>query len=76
MTVLVTTDRTDTGRTTALRGDSRYRKVSIDQSAGENGESAEVAMLLGVSPAGEHNGDAGMRKRRRDLGPELVRRRG
>ena len=72
----MTTDLTETGRTALLLGDSRYRRLSIDQSAGENGDRADVAILLillGVSVAGEQRGEAGIRRRRNDDGHLLIR---
>jgi len=78
VTVLVTTERTLTGCVTALLGASKYRRValSIDQSAGENGENIMLFALipvLGLGPQvlGEYAGDCGIRSRRR---PTDVRR--
>lgn len=47
VTVRVTTDRTLTGRTQALRGASKYRcpLLSRFQSAGEKGERARLALM-------------------------------
>lgn len=77
VTVRVTTDLTETGLTLVLLGDSRYRRWSSDQSAGENGDRAEVAIVLGVSQPGEQIGEvAGIRRRRNEAGPLLILRGG
>lgn len=75
-TVLVTTERTLTGRVQALRGASKYRwpVLSRFQSAGEKGDRAIVALdraalemfaLLGESA---DRGDCGIFKRLRVVG--------
>jgi hypothetical protein len=72
VTVLVTTDRTLTGRIQVLLGASKYLcpLLSRFQSAGENGERAMLALigdcaLPGVWRHAECKGDCGIRRRRR-----------
>jgi hypothetical protein len=71
VTVLVTTDRTLTGRTQALLGVSKYLVplLSRAQSEGENGDRmALIEALRGESVPGEQRGEGGIRKRRRPVG--------
>jgi hypothetical protein len=72
VTVLVTTDRTLTGRIQVLLGASKYLcpLLSRFQSAGENGERAMLALigdcaLPGVWRDAECKGDCGIRRRLR-----------
>ena len=72
VTVLVTTDRTLTGRMQPLRGASKYRcpLLSRFQSAGEKGERLRPALmgdwaLPAVNGGAEWRGDWGMRRRRK-----------
>lgn len=71
VTVLVTTDRTLTGRTQALLGVSKYLVplLSRAQSAGEKGDRiALIEALRGESLPGEQRGEGGMRRRLRSVG--------
>jgi len=79
VTVLVTTERTLTGRTQAFFGASKYLcpVLSRFQSAGENGERAILALigdwaLPGVFRDAEYNGDCGMRRRLNPVGVGCV----
>jgi hypothetical protein len=72
VTVLVTTDRTLTGRMQALLGASKNLCPALSrfQSAGENGDRAMLALigdcaLPGVWSGAECKGDCGIRSRRR-----------
>jgi hypothetical protein len=73
VTVLVTTDRTLTGRMQPLRGASKYRcpLLSRFQSAGEKGERATPALMGECALPGAYGGaewrrgDWGMRRRRK-----------
>lgn len=71
MTVLVTTERTLTGRIQALLGVSKYLVPlpSRDQSEGENGDRmALIVALRGESVPGEQRGEGGIRSRLRPVG--------
>lgn len=73
VTVLVTTDRTLTGRTHALLGVSKnlIPLLSRAQSDGENGDRmALIDALRGESVPGEQRGDGGIRKRLRPVGEQ------
>jgi hypothetical protein len=71
VTVLVTTDRTLTGRTQALLGVSKYLwpLLSRAHSAGENGDRMTLTVeLRGESVPGEQSGEGGIRSRLRSDG--------
>jgi hypothetical protein len=73
VTVLVTTDRTLTGRIQALLGVSKYLVplLSRAQSEGENGDRMVVIEALrGESVPGEQRGEGGIRKRLRPVGEQ------
>jgi len=78
MTVLVTTERTLTGRTVALRGCSKKRwpLLSRFQSAGENGERAMALVRPAVERVaalrGEPAGDCGIVSLRRLAGVHVA----
>jgi hypothetical protein len=76
VTVLVTTDRTLTGRAHALRGASKYLLplLSSVQSEGENGDRIALTVALrGESLPGEQRGEGGMRRRRSPVGDRADR---
>lgn len=71
VTVLVTTDRTLTGRIEALLGVSKHLcpLLSSAHSEGENGERMALTVALrGESVPGEQRGDGGIRNRLRPVG--------
>ncbi len=71
VTVLVTTDRTLTGRTQALLGVSKYLVplLSRAHSEGENGDRIALTVeLRGESTPGEQSGEGGIRRRLRPVG--------
>lgn len=74
VTVRVTTDRTLTGRTTALLGASQYLfpLLSRVQSEGENGERMALSVeLRGESTPGEQRGEGGIRSRLSAVGERV-----
>lgn len=76
VTVLVTTERTLTGRTQELLGPSKYLLPLLSRvhSVGENGDRIALRVQLrGVSVPGEQRGDGGIRKRRRPVGERADR---
>jgi hypothetical protein len=73
VTVLVTTDRTLTGRIQALLGVSKYLVplLSRAHSEGENGDRMVLnEALRGESVPGEQRGEGGIRKRLRPVGEQ------
>ena len=67
----MTTERTLTGRTHALRGASKYRYPALSRfhASGEKGERAAVALSGDRADPGEQRGDCGMRYRLAEVAP-------